>query len=382
MGGQIINAKQSEGLSITATSVDFASCKITNENLPPVLQLFEVYNIPVHRLKLYDNEISDAQPLVDFLDSPAGAEIKEIHLSHNQLDDAQCTELVGKCAALGPNPGPIWLRLEHNSVETPESVIADYTEPQVVKAMGIRGVSEETSVAIHMSFFGECEAPSRPKGKGLGLKGKGKGKSGVVNRADGGKGKPSAKGGKGMGKSVIKGGIKSAVTPGRMAFPATQNSTIRAPRLNLQSRIAITSNTRPTPFAMKSAAITTRSLGVVAPRAQQQGVRQVPTRERPIVAGKGAAQMVGGKRLAGAAPSIWGPPPKIVRKGAPLLPPASNAGTIGKRINVAAQGARKIPVPPAGKGGGKAAYKPPTSKASGVKPTMVKGALRPFKADK
>lgn len=145
--------KQNDGLQVKCSNIDFSSCKLNDEQLSRIIDVLEMYEVPCQRLKLYNNQIADIEPILRYLDCASGQQIREIHLSHNQLNDEQCNVLVQKCKELGPNPLPIWLRIEHNPVANPQKALQGIMDAQVVFASGLREVAKTVSVAVHRSFI-------------------------------------------------------------------------------------------------------------------------------------------------------------------------------------------------------------------------------------
>jgi len=103
--------------------VDFSQNYLSAESLSKVLALCKLCT-GLRVLKLYKNGIRDsgARELAAFLKQ--SSTLEEVHLSHNHFSAQGVSELV-EAAEQSHVTGskPIWLRLEHNDVEDPQTVL-------------------------------------------------------------------------------------------------------------------------------------------------------------------------------------------------------------------------------------------------------------------
>merc|ERR550534_1867764 len=56
--GTTIGEKREEGEDVAVSSIDLSGCNLDNDGLSRIVDLLEMYNVPCHRLKLYQNDIS------------------------------------------------------------------------------------------------------------------------------------------------------------------------------------------------------------------------------------------------------------------------------------------------------------------------------------
>jgi len=121
--------------------IDFSHNNLTNEMLWMLLEILAEHEVHTSLLKLFANHISQAGVLAlcEFIRMNRSADaVQEIHISHNEIDDDGALELLRTFHAQRPryppkrsNVGehrasvvaPVWLRLNHNQVRDPASVL-------------------------------------------------------------------------------------------------------------------------------------------------------------------------------------------------------------------------------------------------------------------
>merc|ERR1711915_109274 len=86
-----------KGGPLASSNVEASSCNLKDDGLKIICDILVDQRIEAVRLKFFDNHISQVQPIIRYLDSRSGRHVKEIHLSHNYLDDAQCRKLIEAC---------------------------------------------------------------------------------------------------------------------------------------------------------------------------------------------------------------------------------------------------------------------------------------------
>lgn len=138
--------------TIEASNVEFSKCKIDNLQFGKILQLLIDNNIPTQRLKFFQNDISDARPLFSYLKTAVGKALREVHLSHNKLDDNMCMNLLRTCTETVPKP--IYLRLEKNLCSNPEQVVRNLdSKISRVNKPGGENCPHGVLVQLHNTFF-------------------------------------------------------------------------------------------------------------------------------------------------------------------------------------------------------------------------------------
>lgn len=113
----------SNGRKATAREINFSENRLTGEGLESICKTLIKLDIPVAVLKLYRNQIHQANAIVELISWGKGC-IRELHLSHNCLDNQAVLKIILACATLTNAKGeqcypqketvPIWLRLEMN----------------------------------------------------------------------------------------------------------------------------------------------------------------------------------------------------------------------------------------------------------------------------
>jgi len=118
------------------TEVNFSKNGLTDDALARLLQALQRSELHVVCLNLYANRISPAgaRHISDFL-WEAAASVREIHLSHNEIDDEAALEMIRLLAdhpkyqarrgasGIGELRHPVWLRLNNNWIEEPRQML-------------------------------------------------------------------------------------------------------------------------------------------------------------------------------------------------------------------------------------------------------------------
>jgi len=146
-----------KGGPLASSNVEASSCEVTDDGLRLICGILIDQRIEAVRLKFFDNRISKVGPIIRYLESRSGRHVKEIHLSHNYLDDAECGKLIEACARnrqKNNNPSAVWLRIEQNNVQNPESCVTGKAAAgKVARVKGIHMAPRGSYVALHLSFF-------------------------------------------------------------------------------------------------------------------------------------------------------------------------------------------------------------------------------------
>lgn len=123
-----LRSKKWDSKSLYAQDVDFSRNKLTSAGVRSLLQTLWNNNMTLGVLKLHHNKIESAE---DMLGLFSDGNLRELHLSHNQLDNTAATELIKAAATARDENGvfryprkeaegqsaPLWLRLEQNCTE-------------------------------------------------------------------------------------------------------------------------------------------------------------------------------------------------------------------------------------------------------------------------
>jgi hypothetical protein len=117
-----------------AYQVDFAESQLTGAGADRLMDTLLEKRVAVQVLKLHHNRIDAASGLANYLEGSEGC-LRELHLSHNELDSEACAAIVAAVGAAEYKQGkwadtpcyprstgartsvPLWLRLEQNRVD-------------------------------------------------------------------------------------------------------------------------------------------------------------------------------------------------------------------------------------------------------------------------
>merc|ERR1719480_585628 len=83
---------------MTATEVNFAWNRLTSVGVRKLLETLAQCRLPVVILRLLHNRIEDGRDVAAFLASSKGS-LRELHLSHNELDAAGAADVILAAAA-------------------------------------------------------------------------------------------------------------------------------------------------------------------------------------------------------------------------------------------------------------------------------------------
>jgi len=137
-----------DGAGGVAREVNFAENKLTAWGVSQLFEMLRDSKIAVQVLKLYKNRIESGEGVAEHIRNCEGA-LKELHLSHNELDNDAVEEIIVATAAClkhgktcyphmppgGGLPQPLWLRLEQNLLDCAallESV------PKAIEMVGVK----------------------------------------------------------------------------------------------------------------------------------------------------------------------------------------------------------------------------------------------------
>lgn len=118
------------------TEVNFSRNGLTDDAVARLLQALQRSELHVVCLNLYANRIGPvgARHISDFLWEASSA-VREVHLSHNEIDDDAAVEMIRLLAdhpkyqprkggsGVGELLHPVWLRLNNNSIQQPRNVL-------------------------------------------------------------------------------------------------------------------------------------------------------------------------------------------------------------------------------------------------------------------
>eukprot|EP00435_Cladocopium_sp_Y103_P070899 s320_g36.t1 len=156
--------------SLTYKEVDFSECNLTNDTLKVVLDICK--RCPKLRiLKLFKNQLDDGatKRLSEMLLKTP--ELEELHLSHNLFtaEGVRCLVAAGETFGSDDKSQPLWLRLEQNSVESPDTVIDELEEEfSVCRRSDSVRCTVRTCVnkkKVHLPFFHLQRSPLRFKSR-------------------------------------------------------------------------------------------------------------------------------------------------------------------------------------------------------------------------
>eukprot|EP00931_Biecheleriopsis_adriatica_P046843 TRINITY_DN2694_c0_g1_i1.p1 TRINITY_DN2694_c0_g1~~TRINITY_DN2694_c0_g1_i1.p1 ORF type:complete len:809 (-),score=159.77 TRINITY_DN2694_c0_g1_i1:523-2949(-) len=107
--------------------VDFSQNNMSNQMVWMLLETLAQHEVHVAILKLTANRISQGGilALCEFMRANEHEYVKELHLSHNEIDDDAALELL-RTINMRPRhiaaEAPVWLRLNHNRIQNPDQV--------------------------------------------------------------------------------------------------------------------------------------------------------------------------------------------------------------------------------------------------------------------
>eukprot|EP00931_Biecheleriopsis_adriatica_P046844 TRINITY_DN2694_c0_g1_i2.p1 TRINITY_DN2694_c0_g1~~TRINITY_DN2694_c0_g1_i2.p1 ORF type:complete len:810 (-),score=161.05 TRINITY_DN2694_c0_g1_i2:253-2682(-) len=107
--------------------VDFSQNNLSNQMVWMLLETLAQHEVHVAILKLTANRISQGGilALCEFMRANEHEYVKELHLSHNEIDDDAAMELL---RTMNTRPrhiaaeAPVWVRLNHNRIQNPDQV--------------------------------------------------------------------------------------------------------------------------------------------------------------------------------------------------------------------------------------------------------------------
>jgi hypothetical protein len=104
--------------SMLARVLDFSKNAITGEGINRLLSCFKELGIAILILKFHQNKIDDVSGIAELIrDGAHGQPLRECHLSHHRIGTAAAWEII-EATALAERDDPLWLRLEHNEMDT------------------------------------------------------------------------------------------------------------------------------------------------------------------------------------------------------------------------------------------------------------------------
>lgn len=119
---------------LVASEVNFTGNRLTAAGVRRLLETFWYCRIPVVVLRLLHNRIEDGRDVAAFI-AHSGGVLRELHLSHNELDAAGAAEVILATVSARDERGefvypkiwdgqpvPLWLRLEQNYVDHSELI--------------------------------------------------------------------------------------------------------------------------------------------------------------------------------------------------------------------------------------------------------------------
>jgi len=146
--------KKAKFEKLLARDVRLTRCNINNHLFNKIMESFFRSGVFIQKLRLFGNVISSTGPLENYMKRNHGAELMEVHLSHNQLTDEHCQKLVGTCVeTIDKRAQPLFLRMEKNLCENPTAIYryAQGRVHMVEKPYPVPG----KPVTIHQYFFNQ-----------------------------------------------------------------------------------------------------------------------------------------------------------------------------------------------------------------------------------
>jgi len=171
--GQLKEFKAAHGvraLRQCCGEVDFSGNGLSNQALWMLLECLSHFEVHVASLKLYKNRISRAGilALCEFLrKNKSAGQVYEMHLSHNEVDDESCMELLQTLKAQkqryppkrpvegmeGTQLVPVWLRLNQNKIVDAAALL---------KTLTAEGISSCSARSANGCGPGKCTRPECP----------------------------------------------------------------------------------------------------------------------------------------------------------------------------------------------------------------------------
>jgi len=138
---------------LKAKEIDFSKCQLDNDKLDKLISVLEQFEVQAVKFKFFGNQISLADSLIRYFQSGLAGELREVHLSHNQLDDTACYNIIDSSVSVfGARTQALWLRIEHNPVTNAEGVTENFG-PLVCKCVRPSAAESGAAVALHLSFY-------------------------------------------------------------------------------------------------------------------------------------------------------------------------------------------------------------------------------------
>jgi len=143
---------------LKAREIDFSKCQMNDEKLEKLIAVLEQFEVYATKFKFFGNNICLCDPIVRYLESGFASELREVHLSHNQLDDSACYQIIDTSVSVfGARATALWLRIEHNPVTNAEAITENFG-PLVCRCIRPSVAEQGAAVAIHQSFYQESQA--------------------------------------------------------------------------------------------------------------------------------------------------------------------------------------------------------------------------------
>eukprot|EP00440_Ansanella_granifera_P003033 gb/GFBE01003307.1/.p1 GENE.gb/GFBE01003307.1/~~gb/GFBE01003307.1/.p1 ORF type:complete len:233 (+),score=53.85 gb/GFBE01003307.1/:1-699(+) len=109
--------------------VDFSQNDMSNQMVWMLLETLAQHEVHTAILKLTANRISQGGMLAlcEFVRANEAEAVRELHLSHNEIDDDSAIELLRNLKTRAGSAGdvPVWVRLNHNRIQNPDQVRRD-----------------------------------------------------------------------------------------------------------------------------------------------------------------------------------------------------------------------------------------------------------------
>lgn len=169
--------------------IDLSDNKIGPEGLDKLFRVLRDHKVPCTVMKAYRNLLDDSivDTIIEYLyTQPESYPMHGVHISHNNITDKGALRLIKAAAQCGHYPRlttrlPLWLRLECNSIETPQKVVTDCeAENFNVCLMGDGqcsrpGCNHYSGVHVQLPYFFH-QKDNKPEPRKGGFKGKSKSK--------------------------------------------------------------------------------------------------------------------------------------------------------------------------------------------------------------
>jgi len=132
--------------------IDFSNNNLSDKGANVIVDFLLEHGKPVKKLKLYGNQLTSCEAICRLLEDPAcglqkEVSLQELHLSHNQIDNAALEDLlntIAQCKKPEPISPPLLIRLEKNKIAEEDACelaerLADQLQVCIILGSGTTG---------------------------------------------------------------------------------------------------------------------------------------------------------------------------------------------------------------------------------------------------